>query len=98
MSEAAVCPECNGDKQGLWLVCDTCHGTGLAPEPKEIDHWHTGEVVCPHCGYTYGDSVEFFPSSSSTTRITCDGCHKKFEAEQEIDVYYTTSKLKESNP
>ena len=56
----------------------------------EIEHEGTDEVVCPYCGYKYGDSWEF---SDNTDELICDECNKKFNMSRNISVDYTTSKI-----
>ena len=32
---------------------------------KEIDHKNTDEIICPHCGYEFNDSIEFVDYNES---------------------------------
>ena len=60
--------------------------------PKNIEHYMTDEVVCPHCGYEYGGSWEYDDDDLDT--MTCDECGKPFKAYREVDVSYITEKVK----
>jgi hypothetical protein len=61
--------------------------------PKEIDHDSTTEIVCPYCGYEYGESYEQFEDSDThDTTIECTICEKIFEVCREITVTYSSSK------
>ena len=57
-------------------------------EKIEIDHEHTDEIVCPHCGYVYNDSCELGESGTEK----CYECDKEFSYEQSISVSYSTNK------
>lgn len=58
---------------------------------SEINHHHTEEVVCPHCGHVESDSAEY--SDSADTK--CDECGKRFHIERDITVTYSTEKAEE---
>lgn len=60
---------------------------------KEIDHEYTDEVVCPYCGYEYGDSWVYFSRNDEAVKIECDECGKCFRASQNVSVDYSTDKL-----
>ena len=62
---------------------------------SEIDHEYTDELVCPHCGYTYLDSHEFFRHavSNHVAEIECEHCNMKFSAEVEYSATYCTEKI-----
>lgn len=56
-----------------------------------IDYKNTDEVVCPYCGYEFGDSWEF--QMNGCEKITCDECNKEFECEAETTIAYSSCKL-----
>lgn len=56
---------------------------------NEINHEYTDEIVCPHCGYEFGDSWEF-PESGD---YKCPDCDNKFKFQREIEVTYSTEKI-----
>lgn len=58
---------------------------------EDIDYRDTDEVVCPYCGYEFGDSWEF--QMNGCENINCDECNKKFECEAETTIKYSSSKL-----
>lgn len=55
---------------------------------KYIDHKFTDEIVCPYCGYEYGDSWEF----DDDVELDCDECGKTFDATREFEITYSTTK------
>ena len=57
---------------------------------KGFEHEYTDEVVCPHCGYTYGDSWEMGESEHD-----CPDCGKSFNIERTVSVAYTTEKVED---
>jgi len=57
-------------------------------EIDEMDHSYTDEVVCPYCGYEYGDSWEW-PDSGETE---CDECEKTFGYFRNVEVTYSSFK------
>ena len=59
----------------------------------KIDHSYTDEIVCPNCGYKFGDSYEYFGSTAECAdNIYCDECDNEFDAVRNISVTYTTYK------
>lgn len=60
-------------------------------EPKEIDCDGTLEIVCPWCGYEYGDSWEFGNNESGID--DCQGCEKPFSWSRNISIDYSTEKI-----
>lgn len=56
----------------------------------EIDHEYTREIVCPHCGYEFGDSWE----ADDYGEDNCPECDGKFTFEREVDIHYSTTKKK----
>lgn len=63
---------------------------------KEIDCSYTDEVVCPYCGYEFGDSWEIFTHHYSDYResVECCECGKEFDVERCIEVTYNSYKKK----
>lgn len=57
-----------------------------------IDHSYTDEIVCPHCGYKFIDSFEYFGNSECADNIYCDECEKEFDAVRNISVSFSTYK------
>ncbi len=53
---------------------------------KQIDHEHTHEIVCPHCGYEQSDSWEY----GSKGTVDCDECGKDYQFQRDELVTYTT--------
>jgi transposase len=65
-------------------------------EHQGIDHEYTDEVVCPYCGYVFGDSWEFIRGGRNDGKADCDGCGKTFGWSADFDVTYSTTKTEES--
>ena len=61
----------------------------MPPEIDEIDCWLTDAIVCPYCGFEFGDCWEFGDSG----RVDCDSCGQDFEFEAEHSVRYTSRKI-----
>jgi len=55
----------------------------------EIVTWQTDEIVCPHCGYVFGESYEYIGDEI----VECLNCERKFALESEEYVVYTTIKV-----
>lgn len=53
------------------------------------------DAVCPHCGYQYEDTWDFFTGHSSDRTVTtdCDNCEREFEIEAITETVYTTRRL-----
>jgi len=51
----------------------------------EIDCQFTDEIVCPHCGYEYGDSWEVKNESDE-----CPECARMFDIEKHVEISYST--------
>lgn len=49
------------------------------------------EIVCPYCGYEYGDSWE----CDDEETLTCPHCDKDFFSERNVEVTYSTHRIKE---
>ncbi len=58
---------------------------------NKIEHEYTAEIVCPHCGYKYGDSWEY--NNDDGNKIECECCDKKFILSVNFSVDYSTSKI-----
>jgi len=61
-----------------------------ARKAEGFDYEYTDEVVCPHCGYEYGDSWEMRDGEHE-----CPECEKSFDLVREVSVSYTTSKIED---
>lgn len=59
------------------------------PEPDELDHTLTDEIVCPYCLHVHRDSWEYGPDDGTTE---CYECDKPFRYTRNIRVTYTTRK------
>ena len=59
-----------------------------------IDHKYTNEIVCPFCGYEFGDSWEYRDDCEDLGLIDCDECHKSFYATRNITIDYSTNKAR----
>jgi hypothetical protein len=53
----------------------------------DIDHTLTDEIVCPYCGYEFGDSYEY-----SEGQTWCEDCGKEFSFYKYVSVTYTSFK------
>jgi hypothetical protein len=53
---------------------------------------YTHEITCPWCLYEYSNSWE---NSSWIDEEVCSECHKKFSVDRNIEVTYTTKRIKE---
>ena len=53
---------------------------------------YTSEIVCPHCGYVHSDSWE---APDEDDEYQCGECLKTFAFRREIDVNYTSWKVKQ---
>jgi len=65
---------------------------------KDIDCSYTDEVVCPYCGFEFGDSYELFEfynsHGESNVDVECDECGKEFNVDRCIEVTYNSYKKK----
>jgi transposase-like protein len=59
-------------------------------EEQNIDCDNTDEIVCPHCGYTHGDSWDI---SADRDEMQCHSCYKEFTFERIVSVSYCTWKV-----
>jgi len=57
-----------------------------------IDHEHTPEIVCPHCGKRQSDSWEWFTGKKESVDIECSTCERPFHVRQFVEITYTSSK------
>ena len=53
-----------------------------------VEHEDTKEIVCPYCGYEYGNSWEY---DDECGELECDECGKKFHYNRNVTVDYSTS-------
>lgn len=58
---------------------------------KIIHEYTVGEIVCPHCGYSYNDTDFRIDDHMEGIEI-CEGCWKEFNFEAFIEISWTTSK------
>ena len=63
---------------------------------EETDHAYTSNIVCPHCGYAWGDSWELRLSDGDGICIDCGRCEKPMKVECKISVTYSTERIEES--
>lgn len=69
----------------------------MSDKKKQIDHEYTDEIVCPHCGYEFGDSWEY--DEDDGEMIECQDCDKSFRLDVNYTVSYVSSKVeKEDTP
>jgi hypothetical protein len=63
---------------------------------KEIDCSYTDEVVCPYCGFEFGDSYELFEFNfrDYIEGLECDECKKEFNVERCVEVTFNSYKKK----
>jgi DNA-directed RNA polymerase subunit RPC12/RpoP len=61
---------------------------------KEIDCSFTRDVVCPHCGYEFKDSYDFFEYHGQEADLECYECGKEFIACSHITIDYSSHKKK----
>jgi len=57
-----------------------------------INHEYTSEIVCPWCGYEFGDSWDIGPEDEDIGQIECEECERAFTANRNISVSYSTQK------
>ena len=50
------------------------------------------EIICPYCHYVFDSSWEFKRDSGD---LECYECYQVFHYERQVDVSYTTVKIKE---
>lgn len=60
----------------------------LVPDPIPEDRNATQEIVCPYCGYEFGDSWELRGDHSTAT---CGRCGKDFHYARYYECTYNTS-------
>ncbi len=56
----------------------------------ETEHSYTHEIVCPYCGYEFGDSWEIGINEQDIGEVDCHQCEKTFMAYRNIEVTYNT--------
>ncbi len=59
---------------------------------SDIEYKDTDEVVCPYCGYEFGDSWELDINYNSV-RLDCNECNREFECSAENTRTYSSAKL-----
>ncbi len=63
-------------------------------KPAEIEHDHTRDPVCPHCGHAVRDAWEI-PFGGEPEGVEegheCGRCEGVFDIQREITVRYTTT-------
>jgi hypothetical protein len=66
------------------------------PELEPSDLWLNPEPVCPHCGGKYSDAweINFSGDMEGTTEITCGHCDEDFSVTRNVEVTYSTGKIK----
>ena len=77
------------------LICSPCWKERMDKAIKEFDGdtEYTSEIVCPYCGYKFGDSYEYHENNGD--EIECHDCENKFTLNIHFSVDYSTSKLEE---
>lgn len=73
------------------LISELFITEGIMSNPEEIDHEHTDQIVCPHCGHEERDSWQHF-EGRNTVQIDCEACRKTFTATEYTETTYTTFK------
>ena len=91
------CDDCGTKKSIVFrgnseVTCYDCHEKRMVKKIAAFkgDHSYTNEVVCPWCGHEHRDSWEM-----SDGETECHDCERSFEIERQVDVTYSTSKLRE---
>lgn len=78
-----------GDRRGAFQCkpCEKIERDKRIEDRKSsgFDHEYTDEVVCPNCGYEFGDSWEMDDGTHD-----CPDCEQKFHLEKCVSVTYTT--------
>lgn len=62
---------------------------------KEIRCQYTQDLVCPHCGYSHGDSWMFQGQSGEENSVGCMSCDKEFFYVTNVEVTFSSSKHQE---
>lgn len=62
---------------------------------KEFDTIATEQIICPHCGYSFGADLQMCDLNGVPMEYDCERCEKGFELTADITVLYSTRKLKE---
>lgn len=57
----------------------------------EVDHTHTDEVVCPHCGYEFSDSWELNRGREGDWEDECRECGKPILITRYVEIKYSTT-------
>lgn len=56
----------------------------------ETEHNYTSEIICPYCGYEFGDSWEIGGGNQDIGEMDCCQCEKTFMAYRNVEVTYNT--------
>jgi hypothetical protein len=81
---------------GEGILCKPCNRIRVEKQIQEWsegegDHEYTEEIVCPYCGEEQTDSWEL---SANSGELDCGNCENKFTYERDIQITYSTQKLK----
>lgn len=57
------------------------------------NHEWSDEITCPHCEYEFDNSWEQEPEEEDIGELDCPECEKKFLANRNIIISYSTEKL-----
>lgn len=84
-----TCRKCNS-KEALILtgLCDDC----FEEYEEEVNSEYTEEITCPWCGYGFSDSWEYEDNSEDLGLIECEECSKRFYANRNVEISYSTGK------
>lgn len=61
---------------------------------EKFDTHRQESIVCPHCGHVHRDSWDL-QADSGKYECENENCEKTFFCEREIEVSYSTTKLKD---
>jgi DNA-directed RNA polymerase subunit RPC12/RpoP len=53
------------------------------------------KIICPHCGSSFGDDLQMCDLNGIPMEYDCEHCDKPFELTADINVTFSTRKLKE---
>lgn len=59
---------------------------------SEIDHRHTNNITCPHCGHEESNSQERLSILNDSGTDECNECGMSFFWQVNFDITYTTRK------
>ena len=71
----------------------------LVMEWKKMNHDLTDFPICPHCGHEEKDAweINFGECLDGDTETCCNSCGKDYFVRRDVQIYYSTQKLKECN-